>query len=409
VDLREIRNRNFWTDEKIPLIMEYGIYLFVLLMFAGRFGTFREIGFYVPPVLWLLRCFLRKDFDLEWKEPLFVCLLILSASAIASSLSAKNPMSSLYFFKKDYLKIILLYVVISTAFSDDAKLRKLSLFLAVTGIVYLFAGTFKIVTDLLHEGLMEYGKTRYYATIFLFFLPFLILQSVTTEDYKKVLWKISIAWSVAGLFLIGVRGSWLGLGGIFIFWIIFLRDKVRKKISILKWIIPAIAVAATIIIVFLFFPDQYKLIKGHVPQKLQVSLRFEAWKIYLKMSEERPLFGHGLDDMAMSEHYRKFYESLKGAFLPEDKPGTPHNQFIKILYQQGIVGLTAYVVLFFVLIYRIVKRIYMNRICNFSFIGVAILSVAIGEYIIRCLSEDRSLVPLGILLGMAGAFLKEEK
>jgi O-antigen ligase len=140
-----------------------------------------------------------------------------------------------------------------------------------------------------------------------------------------------------------------------------------------------------------------------------MSLRFEAWEMFLRMSREKFIFGHGLDDAVMSEHYRVFYKSLRGVYpLEGEQPTTPHNQFIKILYQQGIIGFIAYLLMFSILIYRVVERFYTIGSIKFSFIGIAIVSAVIGEYVIRCMSEDRSLIPLGILIGMAGAFLRKE-
>jgi len=112
----------------------------------------------------------------------------------------------------------------------------------------------------------------------------------------------------------------------------------------------------------------------------------------------------------MMDQFREEFKRVRGEYPAEGiQPTTPHNQFIKILYQQGIVGLMLYCALFIVLIHRTVKTFRMHREGSPLFIGIAVLSAILGEYVIRCLTEDRSLIPLGFLLGMAGAYLNPMK
>ncbi|MCL4475440.1 MAG: O-antigen ligase family protein [Nitrospirae bacterium] len=392
------------TGSVFPLIMEYGTYLFAVLMFAGKFGTLREIGLYLPAFLWLLQGILEKKMNLEWREPLFIALVALSLSAAVSSFLSTSPSQSLHFFKREYLKVILLYVVISSTFGSRERLKRFALLLAVTGIVYLIVGYTRIATDLLRTGTIHYDETRYYATVFLFFFSFFLLQNISTTKIRRVLWTIPLIVSMAGILLIGVRGSWLALFGILCIWIYFLKESSKNIFTVLKIGIPPII--TVIIIIFILFPGQYQLIKEHTVQKVQMSLRVETWNTFLMMSQERFFTGHGLDDAAMTEHYREFYKGLKGAYPVEGfNPTTPHNQFIKILYQQGMAGLLLYVALLGMLFWRTIKTFLRDRERDYAFVGIAVIAAVLGEYVIRCLTEDRSLVPLSLLLGMAGAYL----
>ena len=394
----------YWTETVFPLIMEYGTYLFAVLMFAGKFGTFREIGLYLPAFLWLLQGILKKKIDLEWREPLFIALIVFVLSAVVSSLLSPSPWHSFHFLKKEHLKVILLYIVISTTFASPANLKRLALFLAVTGVVYLIAGYTRIASDLLRAGAIHYDDTRYYATIFLFFLPFVILRTLDGSRLRRALWTIPLLATVAGILIIGVRGSWLGVFGIACIWIFFRRGKTGNISTILKIGTPVII--AVVLAVFLLFPGQYNIIKEHTLQKVQMSLRLETWNTFLLMSRERFLAGHGLDDSAMSEEYRESYKSLKGVYPVEGhNPTTPHNQFIKILYQQGVAGLLLYAALLVILFWRTTKIFLRNRERDCAFVGIAVIAAVLGEYVIRCLTEDRSLVPLSLLLGIAGAYL----
>jgi O-antigen ligase len=393
-------------DKGLPLVQVFGIYLFLLLMFGGRFGTFRELGLYLPSFLWLFQGIIRKNFGVAWREPLLIGILGLSLSAVLSTLLSTAPFHALVLLKREYLKILLLYFVISATFAYRERLNRLAFFIALVGILYLCVGFYKIFGDLLESGNINYDQTRYYATVFLFFFPFFLLRSICTEGLKRVLWTLPLMGSMAGILLIGVRGSWLALFGVVCIWLYFLREKSSAVFVVLKRAVPVILLA--LVIVFILFPGQLNMIKERTVQKVQLSLRFETWNIFLIMAKDRFLTGHGIDDAAMRDRFRAEFRRVRGENLAEGiQPTTPHNQFIKILYQQGIVGLMLYCALFIVLTYRTVETFRMHREGAPLFIGTAVFSVIIGEYVIRCLTEDRSLVPLGFLLGMAGAYLRQ--
>jgi O-antigen ligase len=387
--------------------MEYGVYVFVCLMFSGKLSTLREFGIYLPVLLWLALCLIKKELDLQWKEPLFICLLIFFLSAVVSSLFSVNPFASLT-FKKEYLKIVLLYVAVSTTFARTEKLKKLTLLLAFAGIGYLILGCYQIVSDLLRSGLINYGETRYFSTVFLFFLPFIILQDILSGESRKFFWKVPLIGSISGILILNVRGGWLALAVVLGIWIYFSRGKLKSSPVFRRFGIKAAAIAlASTALVFLLFPSQYAMVKSHTIQKVQMSMRLGFWKSFLQMSAERFFLGHGLDDRVMTQEYKESYKSSTGTYPPEEDPSSPHNEFIKILYQQGVAGLIAFILLLAVFIVRMVKTFVAESSGDRFFIGIAVVSPVIGEYVIRCLSEDRSLIPLGVLLGMAGAFLKK--
>ncbi len=401
-----LTEKEYWSDSLLPAIMEYCTYVFVFLMFSGRLSTVREIAVFVPPGLWCAKCVLKKESDLKWREPLSIIVLFLLLSALLSCLSARDMVSSFLAFKKEYLKVALLYIVISTTFARPEKLARLLAFMAVTGVAYSLYSGYSIAKDLLTIGMINYGEIRYFATVQLFFLPFVVLQAITALNPKRLLWGIPAVSSAAEILLIGARASWIGLLGIASVWTYFLRNTVKGFVS--KMAAAAIVAVILIAAVFLFFPSQYDLVKGHTLQKVQMSLRWEAWRNFLQMSQERLLTGHGLDDRTVSSDYREFFKHVNGVYPVEGwHPTSPHNQFIKILYHQGVLGLSAYLLLLGAILFSARCPVPASH-CP-SFVGVAIISALIGEYVIQCIFEDRSLIPLGILAGMTGAFMVKDE
>jgi O-antigen ligase len=325
-------------------------------------------------------------------------------SAVVSSLLSPSPVQSFHFFKREHIKIILLYIVVSSTFATPEKLRKFACFLAVAGGVYLIVGLYRIAGYMVKSGSINYDETRYYATIFLFFLPFLLLRNHEAGKTGRIFWKIPLVGSIAGIFILGVRASWIGLAAVLAAWVYFLRDRTRK--TLIYTGAGAVAVVLGVATIFFFFPGQYEFVKERMGQKVPVSFRLETWQRFAALSQERILFGHGLDDTGMTERYRAAYRADHGTYPPEDKPTSPHNQFIKIFYQQGVPGLLLFVALLAAFFWRTTTVFLDNRERGYALVGIAVMAAVLGEYVIRCLTEDRSLVPLSLLLGMAGAYLR---
>ncbi|MBF0316829.1 MAG: O-antigen ligase family protein [Nitrospirae bacterium] len=397
--------RQWWDrhieDKVFPAIMQWGIYVFVLLMYAGKFGTFKALAFYVPASVWFIRLVIKKEAGFRWNDSLFICLLLLTLSAIVSSLLNVNQTSSLVVVKKSYLKIILLYCVIVAAFSDTARLKRLAFVMACTAVVYVIVAFYELAGYLIKEGRIDYLDIRYFATIILYFFPFVLLQYIESHGHKRMPWIVTTIASVIALIIISVRASWLAIVGVFIIWIYFLRGDFFKRINLIT---TSVTVLCLVTAVFLIFPSQYSLIKGHMQETVQMSHRFAQWQVFAAMSGQRLLYGHGLNQDDATEHYRQTFNHLYGRYPTKDERTTAHNQLLTILYQHGIVGLVIYIFTIGMVLMRLYRRITTDGISGDSYVGIAIFATIVGEYVLRTLFEDRNIIPLGFLIGMTGAF-----
>ena len=77
--------------------------------------------------------------------------------------------------------------------------------------------------------------------------------------------------------------------------------------------------------------------------------RVQLWKSSLDLVKHRPVVGHGLGS----------FESYSADFFTLDKKhertggGTPaHNAYLELLFETGVVGLSAYLAIFFVILRR---------------------------------------------------------
>jgi O-antigen ligase len=211
---------------------------------------------------------------------------------------------------------------------------------------------------------------------------------------------------VSAIVLISVRGVWVSLAGGASLWIFAMRDRVHGALRVLA--VSSLLTVLVVLLALVLFPSQFELIRGHTVDKLQMSLRFDTWNTFLALSLKRPFLGHGLDDQAMSRHYHEAFTRERGTAPAELNPTTPHNQFIKIFYQQGLIGLLLYLVLLALALRTLYRAFQTGPPGIASLLPLALASVVLAEYVLHCLIEDRSLTPLGVLIGVAGACLSRE-
>lgn len=390
----------------IAAITEYCSFAFVLLMFAGKFGTVKAIAFYLPAGLWALRALFKKDMGFNWKDPLFLLIVLFFVSALVSALMGGQYVHSLKVLKKEHLKLLLLYCTICSVFYEPARLRRFAFIMALVGVVYLVYAYFDVGRYLIKYGFSDYLEVRYFATILLFFFPFILMRYMDSKWLAKILYFFPLFATVAGLFILGVRASWIGLAVILLLWGTLSGEYFFNR---LKPIVLIIVATLLVLSTFLLFPGQYKIIKKHTMETIQMQQRLTLWDTFSRISLEKPLYGHGLDDNDMASEYLKSYTPLTGHEHGKEEPSSPHDQFLKIFYQQGLVGLIIYSLIILITIGRLIYAIIKNQEASAKFLGLAILSSLVGEYLIRTIFEDRSLIPLGVILGMAGAYFSKNK
>ncbi|RMG05201.1 MAG: hypothetical protein D6726_01705, partial [Nitrospirae bacterium] len=118
-------------------VMEWSLYTFVLLMFAGHLGTPREIGFYLATGIWAVGFLLTGDTGFNWKRPLYVLTLALAVSGVLSALINQPIGEALYELKRSYLKVVLLVSATFYLFQKKEVKKRGLLVLGLGGVLYL--------------------------------------------------------------------------------------------------------------------------------------------------------------------------------------------------------------------------------------------------------------------------------
>lgn len=405
----ENRDSLFLMNKILPSVMEYGIYLLVVFLFTGRGETFRNIGLYVPAFALVVRVWITRQISSGWKEPLLILIVMLCISAALSSLFAEEPLASLNELKKTYLKVLIIFLVTVTVFNRVGPLKRMLFLLSALALFFTVMTFYDYLTKAITgDGHITYDNVRVYSEILPFLLPFVPFSILTARRAVfKIFWALTLCVGVSALLLTGFRGGWLSMSVSLLIWGVW---ELKRRVSVrpLLILLGALVSAAVILTV---------LPSSHIVKRLQEGIsttgRYEwRWKAYIQMYNEFPivnkLLGKGLPKEIMFEAYSAWYMQKTGSYPDTDMrvwPRNPHNNYLALLFRQGIIGLILFVTLIITSIRLITTAVKKQSTLEYKAIGVAILCPLVGEYVVRSLVEDMRFMPLGLLLGLAGSYL----
>ncbi len=406
-----IRKTDCWIQTILPAIMEYGIYLLAIFLFTGKGETFRSIGLYLPPIALVAMAHIKKGWDIDWKNPLFLITILFCLSAILSSLLSPEIGASLHFFKRTYVKLFLIFLVVATAFDSFSSMRRLLTLFAALALFFTVLTYYDYVTKALTgNGTVIYNNVRAYNCILAYLLPFIPYKLLTSRTkQEKILWVVGLSAGIPALLLTGFRGGWVSMFVSIVIWGVWLVS--RRGYRPLLFILAGTVILTSFVLTTLPAPQ----ITKRIHQGISTTGRYEwHWKAYARIFNDAPLIrkiaGWGLTKKIMIKKYKEWYKAKTGKYPPKNYPLNPHDHFLTLLFKQGIIGLFLYLCLIFVFAGSMVRAINNKDISSAQkAMGIAILCPFIGEYVVHALVEDMRFMPLGFLLGMAGGYLESIK
>ena len=143
----------------------------------------------------------------------------------------------------------------------------------------------------------------------------------------------------------------------------------------------------------------------NIKNSVSLQERFYLWSIGLKMVEDKPLLGHGLNSLTQiqAQYYPKD---------PADMPfgaqylymAYPHNGYLKIWIESGLVGLILYLYIYLVLISSLI------RAAGSSFYQkiflISILTFMMSSFFDTFLTSTQTRFTFWMIVGLAIASLK---
>jgi O-antigen ligase len=389
--------------------MEYGIYLLAIFLFTDMGTSFRSLGTYVPPLALVIRIYLTRVPPFNWKTPLFLCVVALCTSAILSAAVSDETVPFLIWIKKRYLKAFLIFVVVTAAFKERNTLKKLLLLLSIISLPFIVMTYNDYITKALSEnGVILFDKVRDYNSILSFLLPLIPFAYLTAKSRMlKAFWALSLCIGFTALLLTGFRTGWVSFIVSMAVWAAWFSTKRSKKSIVL-------AIAGFLLIGFIalsFLPSSHIVMR--IKQGFSTTERYEwIWKPYISMYGEFPVtdkvLGKGMADETMY-NYHSLYRDTLDYDHNKNVPLSPHNQYLNILFRQGMLGLALYMILIAIFLMSMITVIRQRISFEDKAMGIAILALFVGQYIVSGLVSDLRFMPMGLTLGMAGAYLQNKK
>lgn len=199
----------------------------------------------------------------------------------------------------------------------------------------------------------------------LIFLIYLIKN--LNAGKRKFQLKILEILSIIAIILLQSR---LGLYSIFLIYIFyfFLYKKTRKEFLI------SISITVLLVLSFNQISFQNKLDKSFgvesVFEETSIKQRLSFYKASLNLYKKKPIIGHGLGSWK--------YKSLQYSNQNNRDillPYYTHNDFLQILMETGVLGLTIYLLFFYLIIHRLIIIINYDKNLRFLLIVLAIMGL----------------------------------
>jgi len=192
-----------------------------------------------------------------------------------------------------------------------------------------------------------FGSPIYYAVYTAAIAPLVLARIL--EGRNRLVWSVTMIILAAGLVTAGSKGSWIASGAsiaVFIF-----AALLRKQLKVKKGL--AIAAGIALLGAGLFFvsSDLSKLRTALDVQGSSNFSRLEGWKTSIAIIKEKPLLGSGPANfsLAFSPHKTLEYVRSVGSEMVQ---GHAHNDIIQAAVTTGLVGLSAYLFFWLVLLFR---------------------------------------------------------
>ncbi len=388
-------------------ISQFLIYILIIFLFLDKGTSLREIGIYLPPILLLIGASLTRENPVDIKNSIFILLVILCFSGIIASVVSPEPMYSLKWFNRTYLKLFLFFIAFTYIFRTSQELEKLNNLFIFLAFLFTALTIQTFFTKIISE------KQDFGITIRMYIYPLEILFPFTLYfiflGKKKFLKYASLG--VLPLFLIaiiltGSRGGWISvISGLFV-WLVgysYISKGNIKKISITL----SSLTLSIFIIIATISPSYLKmkfdqLIKGDTSQRREF-----VWPIAIESYKNLPLinkiFGNGLGRMTYLEDFKKYYLKRFGIEPPELY--SPHNIYLYTLYKQGIFGLSVFLTMLFTSIGILIKNFKIEQPIEMKFFALSLISI-LAILIIHGLVEDTPFTQLLFIIPLIGAYIR---
>ncbi len=321
-------------------ILDYGSFVTVLFVISIYFSTTLAIILSVLlGLMWLLSAqFMKLPATLK-RNPVAAWSLLLFSWFILGSSYTSAVYGDAFSMTMKYRELLIIPVLISFLTTEHNRYRVWKAFVSASVLILL-------ISSLMDFGILEINwqgdpsyNTRITHSVFISFFAFYCAHKAYDGKRYAKLYFVLLIISVINLFFIveGRTGQLIAVSLVLLFGV----QRFTKKVLLLT-----VLVMAILSVFYLSFSDKANRINEgivniqsdlkpdaeHPPSSM--GQRYMYWGYSLKLIAEKPLLGHGTGSFA------KEYERI--AHSEPLKTKNPHNEFLMISVQLGLLGLLIY-------------------------------------------------------------------
>ncbi|MCA1745119.1 MAG: O-antigen ligase family protein [Bacteroidales bacterium] len=317
-------------------------------------------------IYWLISFKIQSSFSFNNRASK-ILLLSYFTYILYSLLSVAIPANfadAFYVFLKTglYFVVLLTFAFIIRGQNTITVLSKVVLLLSS---LLLAIGYFQLIT-LLQDGQLSIPHSTYqitsifahrnlFAETLTFTLPFTIYQLITNKKTGlRTGATLNLSLTLILLILLSNRASWLAVivAALTVAALMAIKQRSLFKTFTFKYLsITILASLAAGTVAAYQFSDKASF-NHHVstsfnPHEGSTSDRLKLWDRSVQLIAEKPMVGHGLDTwkMEMLKYGSKDYETAKGEIFYQ----RPHNDFLWVTAEQGVIGGSLYLLFFLML------------------------------------------------------------
>ncbi|MBK8815419.1 MAG: O-antigen ligase family protein [Methylococcaceae bacterium] len=268
-----------------------------------------------------------------WASVLYLCFI---AGLAYGDVSSDEAFSTLRKYRE------LLFIPILSCFFTNERYRifawKAFLIASIFTLLSSYLMDFGMMSELSRPGSFSL-KSRITHSIFIAFFIFFCGHKIADEKAYFSGYSLLLVMGIVNLFFI-VQGR-TGQLVFLVLVILFALQRLSKK-----GILAAVLTMTVFMMLFLNFSDKSSRVREGITNtaiylrshdkksEAGVAIRYKFWESALKLIDEKPLFGHGTGGFGAG------YSRVSGNKLDIKNP---HNEFLMMAVQFGVVGLAVYI------------------------------------------------------------------
>lgn len=384
----------------------------------------------IPFVIWQFIALVRKKEQLSVFSGLLIWLysgyILLSGISVIGSV---NPGEGIC----EFLKICVFFMVFFTAvlvFNQEQKLQKILpvVFIVFSAIILTF-GLFQLV-DVLRSGRLDHQSSyqinsvfahrNLFAQMLFFVIPFLLMGMYFLKGLFRILSVVFLVATLVIITLLLVKSVWLALilaSFLVLLVLLIFRKAFLISIRDFKRLIIFTFAAVMIVLVSVAVYSKYNSIETFEKQTYVLKdykfgsaiERVHLWDKSIQMFKANPLVGVGLGNWRIYlPHYgTSGMRSAEGEIIYQ----RPHNDFLWVLSERGILTCCFYVFLFLISLFYLISIIRKSPEKDEKYFALFLLFFMVGYLVIAIMSfpSERPAHSLMLNLVWALALVKYSK